>query len=151
MGEQHTTPESAYPTAPTMPLPPLSSGGATEARHYPLATDSYPAPPIPAESAALDPNQDGRAPSTVNTLAIIALILGIVGWIVPVLMPVGAIAAVVCGHLALKHISQEPGQEGRPLAVAGLVLGYIPIAIIALAMIVAIIAGVVFLLAGFAV
>lgn len=151
MGEKYSTPESSYPTAPTMPLPPLSADGATRAHIYPLAAESYPSPPIPADSAALAPTQYGRAPSAVNTLAIAAFVLGIVSWVIPILMPVSIIAAVVCGHLALKQISHEPHQEGRSLAVTGLVLGYLPLAFIALAVILATIAVIVFLLAGLAV
>jgi peptidyl-prolyl cis-trans isomerase B (cyclophilin B) len=48
-------------------------------------------------------------------LAITALVLGILG---------GAILAVIFGHLALSDI-RKTGKEGRGMAVAGLVLGYV--------------------------
>jgi hypothetical protein len=57
-------------------------------------------------------------------LAIASLVLGIV-W----LFWFGSIAAVVFGHIALGQIRRGRGAiEGRGLAVAGLVLGYIGVA-----------------------
>ena len=51
-----------------------------------------------------------------SSLAVISLVAGILGW---TLLPfLGSIAAVICGHL-----------EGDGLAVAGLVLGYLSIAL----------------------
>lgn len=54
-----------------------------------------------------------------NGLAVTSLILGIlwIAWI-------GSILAVIFGHAAIKQIN-EKNQEGKGLAVAGLVLGYI--------------------------
>lgn len=40
-----------------------------------------------------------------------------------------AIAGIVCGHLALSRIKANPELEGRGLAMAGLVIGYIVIAV----------------------
>ena len=39
--------------------------------------------------------------------------------------PVGCIPAIICGHLALRRISKEPTLQGRGLALAGLIIGYI--------------------------
>lgn len=65
--------------------------------------------------------------STTSTLATVSLIFGILTWIV--LPLVGAIVAVVCGHLARKEIRQSPCSiDGDGLAVAGLVLGYVHLA-----------------------
>lgn len=66
--------------------------------------------------------------STTSTLATVSLIFGILTWIV--LPLVGAIVAVVCGHLARKEIRQSPDRsiDGDGLAVAGLVLGYVHLA-----------------------
>ena len=44
---------------------------------------------------------------------------------------VGSIPAVICGHIGLKQV-RETQESGRSLAIAGLVLGYIPIAAIIL-------------------
>ena len=67
-----------------------------------------------------------------STLAIVSLIAGILGWtLVPFF---GSIAAVICGHMARKEIRLAPDRlEGDGLAIAGLVLGYLSIAMAVLA------------------
>lgn len=62
-------------------------------------------------------------PSQTSPLAVVSLVAGIAGWII--LPLVGAIAAVITGHLAHKEIRHSKGGlSGRWLAIAGLVLGY---------------------------
>jgi hypothetical protein len=80
-----------------------------------------------------------------NSLAVISRIFGIACWFV--LPLIGAIVAVVCGHLARGEIRRaEPGTvEGEGLALAGLVLGYIHLALALLAIVLV----VAFLLLGF--
>lgn len=61
--------------------------------------------------------------------AIASLVFGILGWtILPVL---GALVAVICGHLARSEIRRMPpgSMDGDGLAVAGLILGWIQIGI----------------------
>ena len=66
-----------------------------------------------------------RPAAPTNSLAIVSLVFGILGW---TLLPfLGAIVAIICGHLARSeirrsHIDNRP--EGDGMAVAGLVLGY---------------------------
>ena len=69
-----------------------------------------------------------------STLAVVSLVAGILGWtLVPFF---GSIAAVICGHLARKEIRQQPDRlEGDGLAIAGLVLGYLAIAMAVLAVV----------------
>ena len=71
-------------------------------------------------------------PRQTSTLAIISLVAGLLGWTgVPFL---GSIVAVICGHMARKEIRQAPDRlEGDGLAIAGLVLGYLAIAMAVLA------------------
>ena len=60
-------------------------------------------------------------------LAIASLVLGILG--VTCIGPLGAIPAVICGHLANGKIKRATGTlQGEGLALAGLILGYIGIA-----------------------
>ena len=76
-----------------------------------------------------------------NTLAVISLLAGIVGYMgLPL---VASIAAIVCGHLARAEI-RKTGEEGDVMAIIGLVLGYSHIALvcIALTLIVAIYGGI---------
>jgi hypothetical protein len=53
---------------------------------------------------------------------------------------IGSILAVIFGHVALGQIKRT-GQSGQGMAVAGLVLGYIGIAVLALILAVGIAAG----------
>ena len=78
----------------------------------------YPSYPPPAPVSA---------PQT-STLAVVSLIAALAGFF---LWGVGAIVAVICGHLAKKQIKEGMGQyTGDGLATAGLIIGYIEIGLI---------------------
>lgn len=64
-----------------------------------------------------------------STLAMVSLIAGILGWtIVPTL---GAIVAVITGHMAKNEIRQSGGTLGGDgLATAGLILGWLHLALV---------------------
>ena len=63
-----------------------------------------------------------------STMAIISLVGGITGWtILPFL---GSIAAIVFGHIAKSEIKKSGGMlAGNGLATAGLIMGYLSIAL----------------------
>lgn len=68
-------------------------------------------------------------PMRTSGTAIASLVLGISSWVaVPIL---GAIAAVICGHLARSEIRRMPPNvlEGDGMAIAGLILGYANLAL----------------------
>ncbi len=69
-----------------------------------------------------------------STLAIVSLVSGLLGW---TLLPfVGAIAAIVTGHLAKKEIRESNNTlSGDGMALAGLILGYVQIGAIVLGLI----------------
>lgn len=73
-----------------------------------------------------------------STLAIVSLIFGVLGW---TLLPlVGSIVAIVTGHMARGEIRRDPERlQGDGLAVGGLILGYVALAL-------AILAGLIFVL-----
>lgn len=57
-----------------------------------------------------------------NTLALVTLILGIAGFFTGLT----GLAAIVTGHISLSQIKKS-GEEGRGLALTGLVLGYVTV------------------------
>ena len=70
---------------------------------------------------------------TTSTMAIISLVFGIICWVA--LPFVGAIVAVVCGHVARGEIKRAPpgSIEGDGMAITGLILGYAHLALFVLA------------------
>lgn len=73
--------------------------------------------PVPAPPPA------GGTPAPTSTLSLTSLIMGIAGWVI--LPIVGAIIAVITGHMAKKEIRESNGLLGGDgMATAGLVLGY---------------------------
>ena len=67
-----------------------------------------------------------------STLAVVSLVFGIGTWL---LVPmIGALVAVVCGHLARAEIRRAPAElEGDGMALAGLILGYAHLVFVVLA------------------
>jgi hypothetical protein len=68
-----------------------------------------------------------------STLAIISLIAGILGlFMLPL---IGAIAAIITGHMANREIKESQGQlTGEGLATAGLILVYVELVLAILAL-----------------
>jgi hypothetical protein len=64
-----------------------------------------------------------------SSLAVTSLVSGILGW---TLLPfIGTVVAIITGHMARSAIRQSNGQlEGDGLAVAGLVLGWVSVALL---------------------
>ena len=72
-----------------------------------------------------------------SPMAVTSLVLGLLSWMV--LPLIGAIAAVVCGHIARRDIRLSRGALGGDgLAVAGLVLGYAHLVLAVIAIVVVI-------------
>lgn len=64
--------------------------------------------------------------SATNSLAIVSLVSGIVSWFaIPLL---GAIVAIITGHMARSQIKQSY-ESGDGLAIVGLILGYLNLAV----------------------
>ncbi|NIK02847.1 DUF4190 domain-containing protein [Xanthomonas cannabis] len=62
-----------------------------------------------------------------SAMAIVSLVAGILGWtLIPFL---GSICAIITGHLARAEIRRNPqGVEGDGLAIGGLILGWLAVA-----------------------
>jgi len=68
--------------------------------------------------------QNFQQPYQTSTLAIVSLVLGIVSWFLLPLL--GAIVAVITGHMAKREIRDSQGRlTGDGMATVGLVLGYL--------------------------
>jgi hypothetical protein len=64
-----------------------------------------------------------------NIWAIASLVSGVLGWLG--LFGLGGLAAVICGHVAIHQIRASQGKMGgEGLATAGLVLGYLNLALV---------------------
>ncbi|MDR2863636.1 MAG: DUF4190 domain-containing protein [Puniceicoccales bacterium] len=74
-------------------------------------------PPLPQQAPAFV-----AQPPATESLAIASLVLGILGLFC--LSIFGSIPAIVCGHMALSNIKNNPGRQGRGLAIGGLCSGY---------------------------
>lgn len=69
------------------------------------------------------------APKPSHSLAIVSLILGILG-LLSVLPVIGPVGALIAGYTARKEIQQHSDQyNGENLAQAGIILGWIGIAV----------------------
>src|SRR5262249_9565218 len=102
-------------------------GAAVAAPSVPLAQ-----PAVTQASPALsNPTVAGAAPlpSRMSALAIASLVFGALSWMT--LPVVGAIAAVVTGHLAGGEIERSGGLlGGREFATVGLILGYVQLGLV---------------------
>lgn len=93
------------------------------APYTPPAQYSPPAQYV-APSAQYAPSQPGPvAPVPTNTAAILSLVSSIIGFFSLGLL---SLVGVILGHVSLSQIKRTR-EGGRPLAVAGLVIGYIGI------------------------
>lgn len=96
----------------------------------PQPQSPYAAPPAaPAYGAPVYGAPAYAAPAT-NTLAVVSLIGGIASWVV--LPFVAAIVAVITGHMSLGQIKRT-GENGRGMALTGVILGWVNIGLSVLA------------------
>jgi len=101
---------------------------------YPLAAPMVPAGGVSSPYAPphAQPQAAGGMPVPLPTsgLAVASLVCGIMSLVTCMFLP--GIPAVICGHLALNHLSRPAVRmTGRGMAVAGLVMGYLSIAVLA--------------------
>jgi hypothetical protein len=83
-----------------------------------------PRPLFPGQDEPLPlPEPDPAEPARTSGLAIASLVMAFCNF-VPYLNFVTWIAALICGHIALSQIDENPGLKGRGLAIAGLLITY---------------------------
>ena len=139
-----TNPDGTNPVPPAVPPAPPASGAPGSYAAQPPAYESAPAygatppaygatPPAygaaPAYSSApgYAAPYGAYAPVKTNTLAVISMIASIVGfiWILPF---IGSLAGVIMGHISLRQIAAN-GEKGRGMALAGVIVGYVGLAL----------------------
>lgn len=118
--------EGASGWAPLSTVPGVTGVASTTAA-TPTAAPSVAATPAAAASGPVVPTTVVVAAPT-EPLAIWSLVLSLVGLLGFCCGgPILGIAGVVCGHLGLSKINANPQLQGRGLAMAGLVIGYIAV------------------------
>jgi len=89
------------------------------------------------------------SPKPNSSLAVVSLVCGLLGW---TLLPfLGSIVAIITGHMARAEIRRNPeALDGDGLAIAGLVLGWVSVALglLAIVALVLFFGGIVALIAG---
>ncbi len=132
-------PPGERPSAPPPPAPPAPGWWqASDGNWYPPETapgnppptspppsgfGPTPAPPPAYGGAGYGYTPYATAPGT-NGMAIASLVLGIL-W----LYWIGSILALIFGYVALGQLKQRP-QAGRGMAIAGIVLGWVGVALL---------------------
>lgn len=131
-------PSQGYATPSPQPpqYAPQQPYGSAGAQPYAAAQPPYyGAASAPGQPGAGYPNYGAvpyAAPRPASGLAITSLICGIAGvvlfWaVVPLL---ASIVAVITGHMALRQTKENPAIGGRGMAFAGLIMGYIMVAVL---------------------
>jgi hypothetical protein len=129
-----TNPDGTTPVPPVPSAPPGYAYPETPApgQAYPSPPAYESAPPAYGTAAvygAAPPYgaapYGSYAPAKTNTLAIVSLISSLVGlFLIPFL---GSLAGVITGHMSLGQIKRT-GEQGRGLALAGTITGYVGLA-----------------------
>jgi hypothetical protein len=133
-GPYYPAPPPQYPAGSYVPpppdpgiAPPYYTLPPSPQPTYPPAYPGY--PPYGSVPPARYPGYyAGPMPPSTNGLAIASLICSIASFVV--LPFVGGVLGVVLGHVALSQINQSEGrEEGRGMAIAGLIIGYANLAL----------------------
>jgi hypothetical protein len=107
---------------------------ASDGRYYPPEQAPASQGPPPPAVTAYSPYGAPAVQATTNGLAIASMVLGIL-W----LYWIGSILALVFGYVAKGQIDRSAGrQTGRGMAIAGIVLGWIGVAALALIIVLAV-------------
>ncbi|MUL66098.1 hypothetical protein BOO86_16605 [Mycobacterium sp. CBMA 234] len=110
------TPVPAYGFEPSPPLPPVTP--------YPPAPQGYPGMP---PAMPVMPMPIGYPPARgTNGLAIASLVCSLLGLVT---CAATSILGVIFGHIANSQIKRT-GEEGQGMAIAGLIVGYIGVALL---------------------
>ncbi|MEV8272866.1 DUF4190 domain-containing protein [Microbacterium sp. NPDC077184] len=115
------------PPAPGYAPPPAYGPPAGAAPSYP-APSGYAAPAYPQGASSPQGYGYPSAPKT-NTLAIVSLVSSLAALVV--LPFIGSLVGVITGHMSLSQIKRT-GENGRGLALAGTIVGWVGLGFIVL-------------------
>ncbi len=128
-----STPPNELPPSPS--ISPAQAGPTTQV----VGQQHAPSTAVPVTSGALQTVNAGQT----NTLAVVSLATGILSFFGNVIPIAGgftvAIVAIITGHMA-RHQIKQTGERGMGMATAGMIIGYIHLAILGLVVIAVIIA-----------
>ena len=137
------THEEGRPPAPYGPPPQYGAPPAYGPAPYQPQSPYGPAPGYPPSYGyPPGPGYGGYGPAAASTngMAVASLVLGIL-WI----YWVGSILALIFGYLGKRQIEQSGGrQQGRGLAIAGIVLGWVGVGVLALLLVLGLIGALAF-------
>ncbi|HEU4323019.1 MAG TPA: DUF4190 domain-containing protein [Roseiflexaceae bacterium] len=136
IGSERTSDDS-----PTVAIPSQSSQSSQSPfslpSQQPVVTQSYQPPGLsqpqqPPSAPYAYGVPDMGVPLPNSTAAIVSLVFGILSWVA--LPFIGSIVAIIAGHIGRREVAQSNGRlGGGGLALAGLILGYLQVALFALA------------------
>jgi hypothetical protein len=146
---QPSNPQSYQPSNPQGPAAGLQEPGsypqaafpntAFQQPGYPQSGYQQPGYPQPLGQGVPVPPGTGYSRPPTNSLAVAALVCGIVQFFG--LWLLGTIPAIVVGHMARKQVRQR-NEQGAGMALAGLILGYVGLALTVIFVIIIIIVAV---------
>ncbi len=127
--DAYAPPVYAPPSYPASPYASHPQGSYPQAPYAPYAQAQYPVQTTPGAPPVMPYGYGGYAPPKTNGLAIASLVLSIVGfiWFLPLL---GSLGGVILGHISLGQIKRT-GDQGRGMALAGVIVGWVGLAIVA--------------------
>ncbi|WP_052676770.1 DUF4190 domain-containing protein [Microbacterium trichothecenolyticum] len=106
--------------------PPPAQGGAYPPPAYGSPAGSAPTYGAPAYGSApaygAAPGYGYGAPAKTNTLAIVSLIASISAFVI--LPFIGSVVGVITGHMSLNQLKTS-GEQGRGMALAGTIVGWV--------------------------
>ncbi|TXK19209.1 DUF4190 domain-containing protein [Homoserinibacter sp. GY 40078] len=127
-------PTASAPDAAPDENPQVAPANPYAAQPNPYVAPAYqPVPTVPGPAAPPPYVAGGVAYVTArrtNPLAIVSLVLSLSS----LLFSITAIGGVITGHIALAQIKRT-GDDGRGLAIAGVIVGYAMIAVLALSLV----------------
>jgi hypothetical protein len=134
-GSDNTQPPAGYPGAEQPPAPPAYTPEPAPAPPA-YGAPAYGAPAAPQQGYPQAPTYGAQGypaqpygyapPAKTNTMAIVSLILSIAGLVI---VPfIGSLVGAILGHVSLGQLKTS-GEQGRGLAVAGVIIGWVGLAL----------------------